>query len=120
VLCFEWVMLALAIPVAVNVAGVSAATAWVVFGAASALTLAAIALMGRPAGRWLGWGVQALALAAGVVVPLLAIAGALFAALYFAALRLGATVDRVKGERSRQAGATAAPGPGTMAEPDRG
>lgn len=108
VLAFEWIVLALAIPVAVNTAGVPAPSAWAVFGVASGLTLAALALIGRPigvwrglpAGVWLGWGVQVVAVASGLVVPALGILGLVFAGLYFAAIRSGARVDRIRATRT--------------------
>jgi Protein of unknown function (DUF4233) len=99
VLAFEWVVLGLAIPVAVNVAGVSSPRAWATFAVASVLTVLALGLLGRPVGVWLGWGVQAVAVAGGLVVPLLGILGAIFAGLYFAAIRLGSQVDQARAER---------------------
>lgn len=100
VLAFEWIVLALAIPVAVNTSDVPAGRAWLVFGLASVLTVGAVATMARPLGRWLGWTVQAVAIAAGIVVPMLAILGAIFAGLYFAALRVGGRVDRIRAARA--------------------
>lgn len=100
VLAFEWIVLGLAIPVAVNVSGVPAGRVWLVFALASALTLAAIATMSRPVGVRLGWVVQAVAVATGLVVPMLGILGLVFAALYFAAIRVGARVDRIKAARA--------------------
>jgi hypothetical protein len=118
VLTFEWIVLALAIPVAVNVAGVDPAPVWMVFAAATVLIVAALALLRTPAGVWLGWSVQVLALLSGIVVPLLAVMGAIFAGLYYAAIRLGTKVDRIKAARLGEGGADTAPAAGTMAEPD--
>lgn len=118
VLVFEWIVLALAVPVAVNVADVPAGTAWAVLGAASVLILAAVALMRTRIGVWLGWAVQAVALAAGLAVPLVGVMGAIFAGLYFAAIRLGTKVDRIKVQREQRGGAEQPHGAGTMAGPD--
>lgn len=96
VLTFEWVVLALGIPVAINVAGVPAQGAWVAFVSASVLTVAALALMRRPAGVWLGWLVQVVAVACVLVVPMLGILGVVFAGLYFAAIRYGSRVDAIR------------------------
>lgn len=100
VLAFEWIVLALGIPVAVNVSGVPAGRAWIVFGLATVLTVAAFALMKRPAGVWLGWGVQAVAIAAGMIVPMLGILGVIFAGLYFAAISTGRRVDAIRAQRA--------------------
>ena len=116
VLAFEWIVLALAIPVAINVSDVPADTAWIIFGIASVLTLAALALMRTPAGVWLGWSVQAVALISGLWVPMLGIMALIFAALYFTGMRLGSRVDRIKAER--EAAAAEVDATGTMAEPD--
>ncbi len=116
VLAFEWIVLALAIPVAINVSDVSADTAWTIFAIASVLTLAALALMRTPAGLWLGWSVQAVALISGLWVPMLGIMALIFAALYFTGIRLGGRVDQIKAER--EAAAAQADATGTMAEPN--
>jgi hypothetical protein len=118
VLVFEWIVLALAIPVAVNTSGVAATQAWIVFGAASALIVTALGLMRTSAGVPVGWGVQALALAAGLAVPLLAILAVLFAALYLAAIRLGGRVDALKAQRAAEDG-SAPQASVTMAGPDK-
>lgn len=103
VLVFEWIVLALAIPVAVNVAGVDAGRAWIVFGVVSVLVFAALATLGRGPGIWVGWAVQVVAIAGGLVVPLLAILGIIFALLYFWAIRLGTRVDEAKAHQARSA-----------------
>ncbi len=115
VLVFEWMVLALAVPVAVNVSDVPEQRAWAALGVATVLIVAAIALLPGPVGRWLGWAVQGVAVLSAVVVPMLAILAIVFAGLYYAALRLGASVDRVRAER---AAAERDGGPGTMAGPD--
>jgi hypothetical protein len=96
VLAFEWIVLGLAIPVAINVSDVSGGRAWITFAVATVLCVAALRLLPRPAGVWCGWGVQIVAIGGGLFVPMLAIMGVIFAALYFAALRLGRQVDQAK------------------------
>lgn len=113
VLAFEWLVLALAIPVAVNTAGVAPGPAWLVFGIASVLIVGAIATVSRPAGWWLGWAVQLVAIAAGIVVPLLVILGVIFAGLWFAAIRVGRRVDQIRAARAESDGAV--PSAGTAA-----
>lgn len=116
VLAFEWIVLALAIPVAINVSDVPSNTSWTIFGVATLLTFAALALMRTPAGVWLGWSVQAVALLSGLWVPMLGIMALIFAALYFTAVRLGGRVDQIRAER--EAAAAQATANGTMAEPN--
>ena len=117
VLTFEWLVLALAIPVAINVAAVPESRAWTVFAITSILIVAALALMKTPVGVWLGWTVQVIALLSSVIVPMLAILALIFAGLYFAAVRLGRRVDDIKAQRAAlEAQAAADPAEGTMAE----
>ena len=119
VLTFEWLVLALAIPVAINVAAVPESRAWTVFAITSILIVAALALMKTPVGVWLGWTVQVIALLSSIIVPTLAILSLIFAGLYFAAVRLGRRVDDIKAQRAALEAQTAAdPAAGTMAEAD--
>lgn len=99
VLAFEWIVLALGIPVAINVAGVPASAAWVAFAVVSVLTGAALALMRTRAGVWLGWLVQVVAVACGFIVVMLGVLGVVFAGLYFAAIRYGRRVDEIRAQR---------------------
>lgn len=92
VLIFEAIVIILAIPVAINVAGVDPAPA---IAAGLGLALAAVlvaARVDRPAGVAAGWALQALVLASALVVPIMALLGAIFAALWYGALRLAAAV----------------------------
>ncbi len=119
VLTFEWLVLALAIPVAINVAAVPESRAWTVFAITSILIVAALALMKTPVGVWLGWTVQVIALLSSIIVPTLVILALIFAGLYFAAVRLGRRVDDIKAQRAvLEAQAAADPAEGTMAESD--
>lgn len=96
VLVFEWLIIALGVPVAINTAGVPVRGAWVFLGVTTVLIVLAITMITRPAGVALGWAVQVCVLMAGLIVPLLAVLGLLFAALYFAAIRLSQRVEEAK------------------------
>jgi len=98
VLTFEWIMLALAIPVAINVAQVPPSRAWLAFAAVTVLTFLALSQMRRPAGVWFGWSVQVVAIVCGLIVPMLALMGVLFAGLYFWAIKLGTQVEDAKAQ----------------------
>jgi hypothetical protein len=88
VLLFEAIVIVLAIPVAINVARVPSGPA---IAAGIALAVAAVvvaARVERPGGVTAGWVVQALVLASALVVPIMLVLGAMFAALWYGALRL--------------------------------
>lgn len=88
VLIFEAIVIILAIPVAINVAGVAPGPA---IGLGLALAVAAIvvaARVDRRGGVAAGWAIQGLVIASALVVPVMAVLGAMFAGLWFAALRL--------------------------------
>jgi Protein of unknown function (DUF4233) len=67
--------------------------------AAAGLAIAAAALLLCAALRfpwafWAGWVLQLVLITTGVVVPVMFLLGAIFAALWYGALRLGATVSQ--------------------------
>jgi hypothetical protein len=80
------VLLAIAVAVVIYEAEAS----WAIAGGVVLILLcvAAIAGLGRGWGYRLGWGVQGLALALGFVVPQMFALGAIFALLWYMALRL--------------------------------
>lgn len=99
VLVFEWLILALGVPVAINSSGVSPAAAWSFLGIMTALIVVAVGTITRPFGVAVGWAVQVWLLAAGLVVPLLLVLGAVFAGLWFAAVHYGRRVDTLRAQR---------------------
>ncbi len=117
VLVFEWMILALGVPVAINSSGVTPTAAWVFLGVMTVLIFAAIATITRPFGVAAGWAVQVWILVAGLVVPLLLILGAVFAGLWFAAVYYGRRVDTLRAQREGAA-APAAPVIGDTGPPD--
>ena len=103
VLVFEWMVFALAVPVAINVAGVEPMSALLLLGAVTVLIVAAVAKLPGRTGIVLGWCVQAVALASGFILIAMAILGALFTGLWYMAVRLGTEVDaRQATQRSRK------------------
>lgn len=98
VLVMEAIMLGLAIPVAVVAGGQPASVGWLL----GALALACLLLPGaftRPFFVPVGWALQVAVIACGIVEPMLYLLGAIFAALWWAALHLGR-----KAEESRPMG----------------
>lgn len=71
------------------------------------LLLLAAGVQQRRWGRWLGWVLQVPMLVAGLVVPAIAVMGAVFVALWIMALRLGGKIDRERAERDEAAAAAA-------------
>ena len=82
---------------------------WTLGGALGLSLVLAAGLLRRPGGYVVGSVLQAAVVGAGVVVPLMFVVGAIFAALWFSALRLGARIDRERAERARAEAAE--PGP---------
>lgn len=55
---------------------------------------------GTPRGRLIGWLLQAPMLAAGFVLPAIAVIGAVFLAIWILGVRLGSKIDRERAERA--------------------
>jgi hypothetical protein len=64
------------------------------------LCVLAAGMLGRPGGYALGWLVQVVSVALGLVVSMMFFLGAVFGALWAAAYFLGARIDREKAERA--------------------
>ena len=96
VLAFQIIVLALAIPVAVVVAGVPVEVAGWTAGILIVLAIAAMRVITQPAGFVLGTAVQVGTLVAGLVVPTLLLLAIIFAVLWGFAIVLGRRVDRAK------------------------
>ncbi|HTY71260.1 MAG TPA: DUF4233 domain-containing protein [Actinomycetes bacterium] len=93
VLFFEAIVVALAIPVALALTDAPpAAVAWG-FGALAVACLVCAGLLRHPWAYSLGSLLQVLVLACGLLVPAMVILGAVFGALWIAALRYGRRVD---------------------------
>jgi hypothetical protein len=88
VLIFEAIVIVLAVPVAINVAGVPSARAWTLGLLLAAAAILVAGRVDRPGGVAAGWTIQALTIASGVVVPAMAFLGVMFAALWLLALRM--------------------------------
>lgn len=120
VLAFEAVVIALAIPVAVQIAGMPPGTAAAVWGS---LAGAALVLSALQRFTWAFHGgslLQAVLVAAAVIVPGmggLVVVGLLFAGLWIAAIVLGSRVEgrsagARRSEREERGETASGPGPG--------
>jgi hypothetical protein len=72
----------------------SAGTAWLVGGALMVVLAVLSRTVTRPGGYVAGSVAQVLVLAAGVVMPMMAVVGAVFVIMWVVALRLGGRIDR--------------------------
>ncbi|MBA2739657.1 MAG: DUF4233 domain-containing protein [Actinomycetota bacterium] len=107
VLAFEAVVIALSVPVLIQVSGLDPAPA---LFAGLGLALLAVMAAGLLSHRWaygLGWAVQAGALALGFLTSAMFVVGLLFGGLWVLALVLGRRVEALKAQR--EAGGPPAP-----------
>lgn len=95
VLVFEALVVALAVPVAVNVAG-EGQPAVPVSLLAAALCLVGVVALRWPWGVWVGWAAQAAILAIAVVLPPMVVLGAVFVALWAWSVVLGRRIDAAR------------------------
>jgi len=86
--------------VSIGTTDIGAGTSLAMGGGLAVLCVLTAGLLGRPLGYALGWLVQALSVALGVVVTPMFFLGLVFAALWAGAYVLGARIDREKAERA--------------------
>lgn len=97
VLVGEALVVFFALLVAVRLTEVATGTVLAVGGALAVLCLVAAGLLRYRWGYAAGWVIQALVVGCGFVVPAMFFLGALFAALWFVAIRLGSAAERRNG-----------------------
>ncbi|MFJ5227435.1 DUF4233 domain-containing protein [Streptomyces sp. NPDC088400] len=71
-------------------------TVWTVCGVAMLVSLLLCGMITRPGGLQLGWALQIALIASGFVVPTMFFLGAVFAALWWASIHYGRTIDEAK------------------------
>ena len=105
VLGLEIMALLLAIPVGLALSGRGAIVVWV-FGGLALLAFVAAGLFRRDprTAVVLGWTVQVLATASGVLVPAMFIVGVMFGGVWWTAIHFGGKVDALESARRAQAG----------------
>ncbi len=94
VLTFEALVVFFAGLVAMNLSGLDRTTGLVVFSVLAVACLLVAGLLRRPWGYGVGWGLQGLIIASGVLVPMMFVVGVLFAALWWYGLHLGRRIER--------------------------
>lgn len=98
VLVFEAIVTGLAIPVAITIGHVPPQAAGTAGGVLAVLAIALAGVVGRPRAPWAlvaGTVLQAVVIAAGVVVPVMYALGVIFTALWLTAIWLGRRYERV-------------------------
>ena len=96
VLVFEAIVVLLAIPIAINVSDANATFALVIGIALAGLLILTVGVITKPIAVPIGWILQVLVIAAGIVVPTMFLVGGIFALLWFHAVRNGQRVDRAR------------------------
>jgi hypothetical protein len=92
VLGFEGLVVFFGALVASRMSDVSAGTALAVGGGLALAAILATGALRSPYGIKIGWAVQVLVLATGVIVPAMVVMGLIFGALWVSALRIGEIV----------------------------
>jgi hypothetical protein len=100
VLVFEGMVVFFATLVALDLSDVDDATLWWTGGTLAVACVLAAGLLGRPWGYVVGSVLQAVVIAAGLLVPAMFLLGVVFAALWFLALHLGRKVARLDAARA--------------------
>jgi hypothetical protein len=98
-LSLQAVVLFLTGVVSIGATDVGAARALILGGGLAVTCVVAAGLLRWRVGYWLGWLIQGVSIALGVLVTIMFFLGALFAALWATAYFLGAKVDRERAER---------------------
>ncbi len=96
VLILEALVVLLAIPIAINVSDANATYALIIGIALAGLLVLTVGVITRPIAVPIGWVLQVLVIASGIVVPTMFFVGGLFALLWFYAVRNGQRVDRAR------------------------
>ena len=96
VLILEALVVLLAIPIAINVSDANATYALIIGIALAGLLVLTVGVITRPIAIPIGWALQVLVIASGIVVPTMFFIGGLFALLWFYAVRNGQRVDRAR------------------------
>ena len=114
VLCFEALVILFFALVAMKLSDLGAGTVWAICGPAMAVSILLCGMLRKQWAYTAGWMLQAALIAGGFVVTDMFFVGAVFAALWFYALKAGRKIDTEKAEayaayEAAQASLTSAP-----------
>lgn len=96
----EAIVICLGALVAMSLSDVSTGVLWGVAGPAAVLCVLLCSKLSAPWAVPAGWALQVALIAAGFVVPMMFVVGALFAAIWYACVRVGRTIDAAKAART--------------------
>ncbi|NYI06627.1 DUF4233 domain-containing protein [Allostreptomyces psammosilenae] len=96
----EAMVIGFAALVASRLTDIPGATLWLVTGVAMVLCVALCGALDRAWAVPVGWGLQAALVAAGFVVPMMFLVGALFAVIWWLAVHYGRKVDVIRAQRA--------------------
>lgn len=102
VLVFEALILGLFIPVAIHVGGYPAGTVAVLGGGTAVLAILACGGLSKSWGIPVGWFVQGVMLASGLLVPMMFALGGVFGVLWWAALKYGRKAEEIRAANMAQ------------------
>ncbi len=111
-LIFEAIVVILAIPVAISVYAYEPAVVLPVGLGLTVLCVVVSGLQGRRGGLAAGWVAQGLVLLTGFVVPTMFFLGAVFTALWYAAIWTGRRAETIQAAHAREAATAADSAPG--------
>ncbi len=100
VLAFEAVVIALSVPVLIQVSGVAAGPALLAGLGLALLAVVTAGLLRHRWAYWLGWAVQVGALAMGLWTAAMFVVAILFGGLYAVAIVLGGRIEELKARRT--------------------
>jgi hypothetical protein len=100
ILVLEGIVLFLTGVVMIGVTDLGTGRSLLIGGGLAVLCLVAAGMLGRPGGYPLGWLVQLVSVALGLVVPVMFFVGAIFAVLWVTAYVLGVRIDQERAERA--------------------
>ncbi len=96
VLILEAIIVLLAIPIAINVSDSNATLALVIGIALAGALVLSVGVITKPIAVPIGWVLQVLVIASGIIVPTMFFVGGVFALLWFYAVRNGQQIDRAR------------------------
>lgn len=100
VLVLEAILVLLAIPIAINNADINSTLSLTVGLLLALMFFLTVGVITKPYAVGIGWVLQGLVILSGFVVPTMFIIGALFALLWFFAVRNGQRVDQLRAQQT--------------------
>lgn len=117
ILTFEAIVLGLAVPVMITVEQVRPVLALSIGLGLAALCILTAGMLRRPQAYYIGHAIQVAAILMGFIVPIMFLVGAMFAALWIGAIKLGRKIEIDKARWAAEAEAASTEDVKTRADP---